>query len=508
MNRFIAILGCCLVIAASVARGDTLVTHAGQRHEGMLSIQDGAVKIGDNVVPLKNIRKLTRDHTAPSALVDELNRLTPDLMVVRQSGALSWNGSFIARKVAAMDDTKVSLEGSPKGLRLSTINTAAVFFGKISLAHALKLREQRRPGVLLASGDFVEGNLTVANGTLIVDSVLFGRMSYAVATEAMVLWLQKPKPMVAGFTIRTRDGSMLLVKEPSFKDGALILNGSPFHNYRIPLTELVQLQHGNAADVVTLAWKRFDQAKPEEKNIFLAREANLERMRDLRAQVAIQQSDLKLAIAKTQLADKKRGDIGAANGVVRRENSRLTHEWNKQYAEYVRAKSIVRSKSNQLRQKQDAVRRIRAEVDHWKGQTKKKSHLLEEVEKALTQADEKELKSAKGRRDAAKRQVDQSNRQVQHWEQRLQAEQQNLETVQKTIQNAKAQEQFAKAMVDATHRGKEDAKNKQRKGMDALRAANREYFSLLSERDRLQSDFNRRDTNKDGKLTLEELKNK
>ena len=74
MNRFIAILGCCLVITASVARGDTLVTHAGQRHEGMLSLQDGAVKIGDNVVPLKNIRKLTRDHTAPSALVDELDR--------------------------------------------------------------------------------------------------------------------------------------------------------------------------------------------------------------------------------------------------------------------------------------------------------------------------------------------------------------------------------------------------------------------------------------------------
>lgn len=509
MNRFIAILGCCLVIAASAARGDTLVTHADQRHEGMLSIQDGAVKIGDNVVPLKNIRKLTRDHTAPSVLVDELNRLTPDLMVVRQSGALSWNGSFIARKVVAMDNTKVSFEGSPKGLLLSTINTAAVFFGKISLAHALKLREQRRPGVLLASGDFVEGSLkTVANGTLLVDSVLFGRMSYAVATEAVVLWLQKPKPMVPEFTVRTRDGSMMLVKEPTFQDGALILNGSPFLNYRIPLTELVQLQHGDATDVITLAWKRFDQAKPEEKNIFLAREANLDRMGDLRAQIAIKQSDLKLAIAKTQLADKKRGDIGAANEAVRRENSRLTHEWNKQYAEYVRAKSIVRSKSNQLRQKQDAVRRIRAEVDHWKEQTKKKSHLLEEVEKALTQADEKELKSAKGRRDAAKRQVDQSNRQVQHWEQRLQAEQQNLETVQKTIQNAKAQEHLAKAVVDATHRGKEDVKNKQRKGMDALRAANREYFSLLTERDRLQSDFNRRDTNKDGKLTLEELKNK
>jgi hypothetical protein len=30
----------------------------------------------------------------------------------------------------------------------------------------------------------------------------------------------------------------------------------------------------------------------------------------------------------------------------------------------------------------------------------------------------------------------------------------------------------------------------------------------LGYRDRLQSDFNRRDTNKDGKLTLEELKNK
>jgi chromosome segregation ATPase len=355
----------------------------------------------------------------------------------------------------------------------------------------------------------VEGSLkTVANGTLLVDSVLFGRKSYAVGTEAVVLWLQKPKPIVTGFTVRTRDGSMMLVKEPAFKDGALILNGSPFHNYRIPLTELVQLQHGNAADVVTLAWKRFDQAKPEEKNIFLAREANLDRMRDLRAQISIKQSDLKLAIAKTQLVDKKRGDIGAANEAVLRENSRLTQEWNKQYAEYVRAKSIVRSKSNQLRHKQAAVRRIRAEIDHWKEQTKKKSHRLEEAEKALTQADEKELKSAKGRRDAAKRQVDLSNRQVQRLEQRLQAEQQKLETFQKTIQNSKAQEHLAKAVVNATHRGKEDAKNKQRKGMDALRAANREYFSLLSERNRLQSDFNRRDTNKDGKLTLEELKNK
>jgi hypothetical protein len=110
---------------------------------------------------------------------------------VKGAGVLHWDGSFIARKVMTMDDTTVTFE-TPKGLSLSAVNTATVFFGRLSFAQALELRG-KKPGVLLASGDFVEGNFkSLAEGTVVVDSVLFGRKSYQVGTEAVALWLREP----------------------------------------------------------------------------------------------------------------------------------------------------------------------------------------------------------------------------------------------------------------------------------------------------------------------------
>ncbi|SVB56172.1 uncharacterized protein METZ01_LOCUS209026, partial [marine metagenome] len=148
-----SILGVC---------ADTVTTRDGANLQGRIVLdKDGALLVGGKRVQLADVKQAQfevpqKPEPATEDPKDDLQRLTDGLWAVDQSGALSWNGSFIARKVVAMDDTKVSFEGAPKGLFLSTINTAAVFFGKISLAHAFKLREQRRPGVLLASGDFVE----------------------------------------------------------------------------------------------------------------------------------------------------------------------------------------------------------------------------------------------------------------------------------------------------------------------------------------------------------------
>lgn len=133
-------------------------------------------------------------NTAYNKNLREIKRLTTG---VAQAGALSWDGSFIARKVVAMDDTKVSFEGGQKKEWLSTVNTAAVFFGPMSLAQANKLKA-KRPGVLLASGDFMEGTFkSLANGTVVVDSVLFGRKSFRVGSKAVALWLRNPRPRTA-----------------------------------------------------------------------------------------------------------------------------------------------------------------------------------------------------------------------------------------------------------------------------------------------------------------------
>jgi hypothetical protein len=148
---------------------------------------------------------------------------------VKGVGVLHWDGSFIARKVLTMDDVKVSFE-TPKGLSLSTVNTATVFFSRLSFAQALELRG-KKPGVLLASGDFVEGNLkSLTKGTVVVDSVLFGRKSYQVGTEAMALWLREPNLVATNVLSRAWEK----VDKASAKEKAKLLGKVKLPPYLYP----------------------------------------------------------------------------------------------------------------------------------------------------------------------------------------------------------------------------------------------------------------------------------
>ena len=200
----------CLHISLGFIAGlcaDTVTTRAGATLQGRIELKtNGLLQIGDKEVSLADLLKAEfkadpqEPEKSPDTQPDESKQLTSGLWAVQQSGALTWDGSFIARKVVAMDDTKVSFENLPKELFLSTFNTSAVFFGPISLEHAYRLKGKRQ-GILLASGNFVEGNLkSVAEGIVVLESVLLGRKSYTVGAEALALWLQKPKPMAARFT--------------------------------------------------------------------------------------------------------------------------------------------------------------------------------------------------------------------------------------------------------------------------------------------------------------------
>ena len=479
------------LVTAVSALTDTVVTKDGQRHEGALTLQAGGIQIGTTLVPIEDLHEITRDLKEAAAPKDELTRLTANLMAVGQPGALSWNGTLIAGRVTAIDDTKVSLENQSPQLFLSTDNTAAVFFTAMSY-HQLDALRSRNAGVLLKGGDFFEGRLLgLKDGRVELESILFGRKSFAVGTEAEALWIRSPKVDPAAYTVHTRNGSVIVADSVALTSDGVEINHPPLRQYRIPLADLGQLRRGNATDIVTLAWNRIDKAKPEEKIVLLASVANVGRMLELRAQVARQQPALKLAQAKMDLVDKKRGDIRAANDAVRREYDQLRQVWSQRNADYMRVKSLARTKATQLRQKQAAVRRVRSEMDRWRRQVKQETTRLEDAAKALADAAENQLNAAKNRHDAARRQVDQSKRQLQRSEQRLAEEQKKVEAFQKTIQPAKDQERAAKEVVDAAYRAKEAAQDKQRKGLDAWREANKAYFDQLTVRNRLQAEYNK-----------------
>ena len=461
-----SILGVC---------ADTVTTRDGVNLQGRIVLDaDGTLRIGETKVALKDLKRAQFEipqstEPATGEVKDDLQKLTAGLWAVDQAGALSWDGSFIARKVVAMDDTKVSFEGAPKELFLSTVWTAAVFFGKASLAHAFKLREQQKPGVLLASGDFVEGSLkSVANGTLLVDSVLFGRKSYAVGAEAVALWLQKPEPVAEHFTLRTRDGSMLLVKQLAFKDGALILNGSPFRNYRIARDELVEIRNGGAADVLTLAWAKVDNAPPEKKPMLLATVGNVGRILHLRKQVQMHEVNLKEAMKLLAQAEAARVANDANRNRAKQDWQQLQNVWRQKNREYWKTHSNKLRMTSQTRVKKSAVDRAEKALKNAERTLEKYNRKLVAFEKENAQANAKPQKDVRRKKESLMRPIERAKRSMQSAQQKLDIARRDNEKVQAETKPLPAKEKIAKQTLDK-------AKKEIDHGMQAYRQSLSEY---------------------------------
>lgn len=463
-----SILGVC---------ADTVTTRDGAILQGRIVLDaDGTLLVGGKRVQLADLKRAQfevaqKPEPATEDPKDDLQKLTAGLWAVDQAGALSWDGSFIARKVVAMDDTKVSFEGAPKELFLSTVWTAAVFFGKVSLAHAFKLREQQKPGVLLASGDFVEGSLkSVANGTLLVDSVLFGRKSYAVGAEAVALWLQNPEPVAEHFTLRTRDGSMLLVKQLAFKDGALILNGSPFHNYRIARDELVEIRKGGATDVLTLAWAKVDNAPPEKKPMLLATVENVGRVLHLRKQVQIDEANLREAMKLLTEADAAKAGSTAKRQSVLQDWRRLQDVWRQKIRDYSKTHQNKTRLAGKARQEQMAVARAERALGTSKHTLDKYAVKLGILEKAAKENPEKDMRR---NRDSFVRSIKKAKKDIQRAQKKLDDARRDNNKIQAETKLLPAEEKSAKQTVDQAKKDADQAMQAYRKTIADYQLASR-----------------------------------
>ncbi|MDG2214891.1 MAG: hypothetical protein P8M70_13750, partial [Verrucomicrobiota bacterium] len=123
---------------------DTLLKQDGVRLEGAVELQaSGKIKVGDVTVSLEDVQFLEFDQSPVIESTNELDRITAGLLAVENPGALSLRGTYIARPVIALNDTKLTFEGYPKDIFLSTLNTAAVFFAPLSLGQAEELRNRK-----------------------------------------------------------------------------------------------------------------------------------------------------------------------------------------------------------------------------------------------------------------------------------------------------------------------------------------------------------------------------
>lgn len=130
-------------------------------------------------------------------------------------GVYTWGGSRIALPVVAADDTSVRFAAGQMPARVSTVNVGRIVFQPVSEQFADKAKADRR-GALLKNGDFVEGKfISIAEGTLTLDSTLFGQREYGLL-EVLLVQLAKVNekpPVGALFLARLEDGSVFHLRQ-------------------------------------------------------------------------------------------------------------------------------------------------------------------------------------------------------------------------------------------------------------------------------------------------------
>lgn len=386
-----AIFVCTLALPAWA---DSLVLRDGKAVQGKIELFASSLKIDGQTIALSDIQSAKFDQPPVPAPKTELEKLTAGMWAVEHAGALCWDGSFIARKVEAADDTKVSFENSPPDIFLSTVNTAAIFFGKISLGQADALRKAGKPGVLLANGDFVEGSFKqVADGAVTLDSVLFGRRAFALGTEAAVLWLRRPEPAKRRVSIRLRDGSWLRVKPPTLRDAALVVDGSPFRGLKIARQDLVEISNDDAPDMLTAAWARIDAAPLEKRPMLLANVESVDRSLQVQHLLKVKRAELVEARKLLSVAEVNRRAMMVQRGRFRQNWNQAQNVWRQRNREFFRLRgdglrmnAQARTSLKNLERHEKAVNSAEKEIET---QKKKRADLDRKLARVKANANDK-----------------------------------------------------------------------------------------------------------------------
>ena len=150
-------------------------------------------------------------------------------------------GTLLAGSIISFDRSSLTLSNLGRARVISAVKVARVLFSPRSRKFEQELTPGRR-GVLLASGDFFEGEFaSLEKDRLEMSSVLFGHRSFKLGDQVIALVLADPSPATAAFTVRTTDGSELRAPFVTPEPNAVAFVDPTLGPCRIPVSQLVEI---------------------------------------------------------------------------------------------------------------------------------------------------------------------------------------------------------------------------------------------------------------------------
>jgi hypothetical protein len=155
------------------------------------------------------------------------------------------SGSVMTGLIRSVDDTAVYFWGAPPRDPVATRAVSRIVFQWLGPRESAKL-QSGRPGVLLRTGEFVEGDFRgLQHGVVQISSVLLGLRRFDAEGEVAVITLRKPAATLATLAATTADGSVWLGKVTGLGDGEIFLQEASLGLCRIPTYALTEVRFVN-----------------------------------------------------------------------------------------------------------------------------------------------------------------------------------------------------------------------------------------------------------------------
>jgi len=162
-------------------------------------------------------------------------RVPPGVMLV--------DGSILARKPQAADESSVNFGKATVPASLSTINIARIFFNSLT-SENLGALQANRTGLLLQNKDFIEGEFrSLKDNRIRLYSVLFGIKSFD-QPKVLAAVIRNLKPTPAAYELITRDDSRLRLNQIEVsKDGLQVRDGI-LAGLKIAASDIIEIKAG------------------------------------------------------------------------------------------------------------------------------------------------------------------------------------------------------------------------------------------------------------------------
>jgi len=176
--------------------------------------------------------------------VATIDNVTQDIIVPHTSFTPQvhlQSGSVISGPILAGDDSEFSLASFPFSVPASTVSY--LLFRWLPYRFSSQI-SGGTPGVLLTSGQFVQGSLSRLQREMLgLSSVLFGLQSIDTDSEAYALVLRRPSVEVPSrYMVVTENGSSFRARQLSFGDFEVSFVEDALGQCRLPMHELLWLR--------------------------------------------------------------------------------------------------------------------------------------------------------------------------------------------------------------------------------------------------------------------------